>query len=76
MAGAIYHAVSEWKPLGGIDQCGITPGRIGHVFFSPASALKVLEGRPPYWRNNTYSGMWPDLAKPRRVREKNREADL
>jgi len=49
IAGSLYHAVSHWKPVGGQNEIGVTPGRIGHVFFSPKSALEVLEGKPLCW---------------------------
>jgi hypothetical protein len=62
MAGDLYHAVEEWTAAGGVSKDGITPGRIGHVFFSTKAALKALKGRPPNWRNDTFSGQWPNLA--------------
>ena len=68
MAGDLYHGLDEWAAAGNVSRDGITPGRIGHVFFSPKAALKALEGRPPKWRNNTYSGLWPNLAAASMIR--------
>jgi hypothetical protein len=72
MAGDIYHYISEWKPIPGVSEYGITPGRIGHVFFSPKSALDVLHDKPPFWRNVTYSGFWPEASGPRETHRKDK----
>jgi hypothetical protein len=68
LAGSIYHAVETWAPSSSIQKygiTGITPGRIGHVFFSHTSALQILEKEEPGWRNASFSGLWPNLNKPR-----------
>jgi hypothetical protein len=62
MAGDLYHAVDTWTAAGGVSEYDITPGRIGHVFFSTKSALRSLEGRSANWRNDSFSGLWPNLA--------------
>jgi hypothetical protein len=62
LAGSIYHAVAPWKPASGVGLDGITPGRIGHVFFSPKASLERLEGKRKEWRNDTFSGLWPSTS--------------
>jgi hypothetical protein len=64
IAGAIYHGVGKWEPKGKASDELITPGRIGHVFFSPKSALSKLARRRPGWRNYTFSGLWPSSGHP------------
>jgi hypothetical protein len=54
--------MEKWTAEGGVSEHNITPGRIGHAYFSTKAALKALAGRPPNWRNDTFSGKWPDLA--------------
>ncbi|KAG1835848.1 hypothetical protein DFJ58DRAFT_613903, partial [Suillus subalutaceus] len=49
LSGDLYHAVGEWKATPGVSARGITPGRIGNVFFTPADSLRALENRPPRW---------------------------
>src|ERR1700677_3012226 len=66
-AGSIYHTVGCWTPLPGVGSDGITPGRIGNIFFSPKSAMKVLAGKPRGWRNNTFSSLWPSTSAPQPV---------
>jgi len=56
--------VGNWAPKGSATSELVTPGRIGHVFFSPKSALKKLAGRRPGWRNYTFSGLWPSSGHP------------
>lgn len=41
-SSALYHSVGAWKPSVGVRE-GITPGRIGHVFFFPKKSLQNLE---------------------------------
>jgi hypothetical protein len=66
--------VGHWEAKGEAQKNGITPGRIGHVFFSTASALRVLEGKPPGWRNATLSGFWPSSSAPRPVRPRKKNS--
>jgi hypothetical protein len=70
LAGDLYHKVGEWRPSDGVSMDGITPGRIGHAFFSPQSALDVLSTKSPQWRNSTLSGFWPDARAFRKANRK------
>lgn len=58
-AGDLYHAIGPWKPEGGVTSRGITPGRIGNVFFSPAHSLKALKNRRRGWLKSTAGGALP-----------------
>jgi len=64
LAGDLYHGVGEWKPSGKPTGHNITPGRIGHVFFTPARTLEKLWGKPPKWFTSTFGGLWPDVNEP------------
>ena len=59
IAGALYHGVGQWEPKGSATADLVTPGRIGHVFFSQKSALNRLEGKRPYWAVDTCGGVFP-----------------
>ncbi|KAG1851642.1 hypothetical protein F4604DRAFT_1592270 [Suillus subluteus] len=59
LSGDLYHAVGEWKATPGVSARGITPGRIGNVFFTPADSLRALENRPPRWSKKTAGGTLP-----------------
>ena len=69
-AGELYHAVGDWKPSGHVNEYGIVPGRIGHVFFSQKSPLEKLCNHPPGWRNDTYSGFWPSVKQQKQVQKR------
>lgn len=56
--------MGEWKPKGGVTEDGITPGRVGHVHFSPEATLDVLAGKPPGWLENTFGGQLANLDAP------------
>jgi hypothetical protein len=58
-AQVLYHTVEEWNPLGGMTNEKITPGRIGHVFFSPDQSVKALFGKEPGWASHTAGGTVP-----------------
>ncbi|KAG1838800.1 hypothetical protein DFJ58DRAFT_668149 [Suillus subalutaceus] len=58
-AGDLYHAVGPWKAEGGVTSRGITPGRIGNVFFSPAHSLRALKNRKAGWMRHTAGGVLP-----------------
>ncbi|KIK41773.1 hypothetical protein CY34DRAFT_107160 [Suillus luteus UH-Slu-Lm8-n1] len=49
MGGALYHGIGPWKPLPGITEDGITPGRVSNVWFFPHSSFRVLENKEPGW---------------------------
>ncbi|KAG2359430.1 hypothetical protein BDR07DRAFT_1292300 [Suillus spraguei] len=58
-AGDLYHAVGPWEAEGGVTARGITPGRIGNVFFSPAHSLRALKDKKPGWMKSTAGGALP-----------------
>ncbi|KAG1772232.1 hypothetical protein EV702DRAFT_1048697 [Suillus placidus] len=58
-AGDLYHAVGPWKAEGGVTARGITPGRVGNVFFSPAHSLRALKGKSAGWMKSTAGGALP-----------------
>lgn len=60
-SGDLYHVVDTWKPTATMEKGGITPGRVGMVYFSPATALLALEGKPPGWMRDTCGGSAPTL---------------
>jgi hypothetical protein len=62
-AGDLYHAIGDWKPEGGVTASGVTPGRIGHVFFTPAHSLKALKGKEPGWLKKCAGGALPSFQK-------------
>ena len=37
---------------------GVTPGRIGSVFFFPSHRIEVLENKEPGWGRKTDYGRW------------------
>ncbi|KAG1787192.1 uncharacterized protein HD556DRAFT_1213036, partial [Suillus plorans] len=49
MAGALYHAIGNWSPGEGVSEEGITPGRVGNVWFFPRSSYEVLKDKPSGW---------------------------
>ncbi|KAG2063333.1 hypothetical protein BDR04DRAFT_948841, partial [Suillus decipiens] len=59
LSGDLYHAVGDWKPISGVSTGGITPGRVGNVFFSPADSLCALKGKPSRWSKKTAGGTLP-----------------
>ncbi|KAG1769692.1 hypothetical protein EV702DRAFT_954947, partial [Suillus placidus] len=56
MAGALYHAIGKWAPLEGTFPHGITPGRVGNVFFFPHKSYEVLKDKPAGWAFKTAGG--------------------
>jgi hypothetical protein len=62
-AKALYHAVGEWEPKGGVTQENITPGWIGHVFFSHDRSVKDLLGKRENWVSDTAGGMAPSASQ-------------
>ncbi|KAG1836508.1 P-loop containing nucleoside triphosphate hydrolase protein [Suillus subalutaceus] len=59
-AGDLYHAVGPWKAEGGVTARGITPGRIGNVFFSPAHSLQALKDKSAGWMKSTAGGAFSE----------------
>lgn len=55
-AGLLYHSVGRWYPMDGVGPENVTPGRIGHVFFSPEKSLDTLRGRSKGWGKDTLFG--------------------
>lgn len=49
MAGALYHAIGNWSPGEGVSEEGITPVRVGNVWFFPHSSYEVLKDKPSGW---------------------------
>ncbi|KAG1785180.1 uncharacterized protein HD556DRAFT_1192503, partial [Suillus plorans] len=49
MAGALYHSIGDWTPQPGVSGDGITPGRIGNVWFFPRSSFELLKDKPAGW---------------------------
>ncbi|KAG2336744.1 hypothetical protein BDR05DRAFT_896331 [Suillus weaverae] len=58
-AGDLYHAIGPWKAEGGVTARGITPGRVGNVFFSPAHSLRALKDKSAGWMKSTAGGALP-----------------
>ncbi|TFK65352.1 hypothetical protein BDN72DRAFT_773420 [Pluteus cervinus] len=56
-AGRLSHKVTTWKPTA-YYPAGITPGRIGTVFFFPKHSLQKLCGKPPGWGLDTGYGRY------------------
>jgi hypothetical protein len=56
MAGALYHSIGEWTPAPGVSEDGLTPGRIGNVWFFPHSSYEVLKNKPANWALKTAGG--------------------
>lgn len=56
MSGALYHAIGQWAPGQGISDEGITPGRIGNVFFFPHASYEFLKDKPEGWCTQTVGG--------------------
>jgi hypothetical protein len=62
LAGDLYHAVEFWEPSQGpANSDGVTPGRVGFVFFSPEKSLKALKGKEKGWFRATFGGAWPSV---------------
>jgi hypothetical protein len=61
LAGDLYHAVEFWEPSGPVNDDGVTPGRVGFVFFSPEKSLKALKGKEKGWFRATFGGAWPSV---------------
>jgi hypothetical protein len=59
LSGDLYHAVGDWKAISGVSTRGITPGRVGNVFFTPADSLHALKGKLPRWSKKTAGGFLP-----------------
>ena len=60
-SGDLYHGVSPWRPIGGVKENGVTPGRVAHVFFSPSASLALLEDKPRDWLRGRFMGILPDI---------------
>ncbi|KIY62270.1 hypothetical protein CYLTODRAFT_361730, partial [Cylindrobasidium torrendii FP15055 ss-10] len=56
MAGALYHKVARWVPVGNREN-GMAPGRVGHVFFFPRDSFRILQDKPPDWCKKTNGGI-------------------
>ncbi|KAG2109525.1 hypothetical protein DEU56DRAFT_920321 [Suillus clintonianus] len=56
MAGALYHSIGEWTPAPGVSKDGLTPGRIGNVWFFPHSSYEVLKDKPANWALQSAGG--------------------
>ncbi|KAF6755994.1 hypothetical protein DFP72DRAFT_1067298 [Ephemerocybe angulata] len=56
MAGQLYHAVEEWKPVASTGNESLTPGRASTVCFFPKLAYARLKGKRPKWNADTLSG--------------------
>ncbi|KAJ3500114.1 hypothetical protein NLJ89_g9936 [Agrocybe chaxingu] len=61
----LHHEVEEFSP--GIQtpemmELGLTPGRIGTVFFFPKLSLHHLKGKPKGWGKRTGFGNWSNLS--------------
>jgi hypothetical protein len=56
MSGALYHAIGQWAPGRGVSDEGITPGRIGNVFFFPHASYEFLKDKPEGWCTQTVGG--------------------
>lgn len=65
LAGDLYHAVGKWKPVGTVDDEGLTPGRISHVYFTPEASFNDLIDKPPNWSKRTVGGRFPSSATQR-----------
>ncbi|KDQ49258.1 hypothetical protein JAAARDRAFT_51809 [Jaapia argillacea MUCL 33604] len=59
MSSSLYHSIGDWKAVGQKSVNDVTPGRIGHVFFTHSATLKLLQDKPPGWNINTLSGNRP-----------------
>lgn len=49
MVGALYYVIDKQVLLEGVFPHGITPGRVGNVFFSSHKSYKVLKNKPAGW---------------------------
>ncbi|KAJ8083275.1 hypothetical protein PM082_009147 [Marasmius tenuissimus] len=58
-ASKIFHTVGHWEALPMTMEDGITPGRIGTVFFFPESSLDEPQGKEPGWALKTNYGRTP-----------------
>jgi hypothetical protein len=63
LSGQVYHQVAEWKPAPSPPASGLSPGRIGNVFFFPQASYEKLKGRPSKWNIVTSSGISPDATR-------------
>jgi hypothetical protein len=65
LAADLYHVIGPWYiPKGAkVSAEGLTPGRVGNVFFSPASSLAFLKDREEGWFKATLGGALPSSHK-------------
>ena len=77
-AGKLAHKVEYWQPTrGGSD--GLTPGRIGTVFFFPKHSLDILKDKPPSWGLDTGYGRYEcglTFGQPRQSSSGNKEGGI
>lgn len=55
----LTHAVSEWTPVGGVNEYGVAPGRVAHIYFNHKSSVEALKGRGRDYMIQTAGGMQP-----------------
>ncbi|TFK59825.1 hypothetical protein BDN72DRAFT_780214, partial [Pluteus cervinus] len=69
-AGRLTHKVTNWKPSPHYPP-GVTPGRVGTVFFFPKHSLDQLRGKPYHWGIKTGYGRYDCNMQfaPRRIQE-------
>ncbi|KDR65806.1 hypothetical protein GALMADRAFT_148389 [Galerina marginata CBS 339.88] len=62
LSGQLYHRVGDWEPLlmKKNQAHGLTPGRIGNVFFFPKTSYDVLKNKSPGWNKATMTGKTAD----------------
>lgn len=65
LAADLYHVIGPWHiPQDAkVSAEGLTPGRVGNVFFSPASSLTFLKDRGEGWFKDTLAGTLPSSHK-------------
>ncbi|KAG2045640.1 hypothetical protein BDR06DRAFT_1015446 [Suillus hirtellus] len=65
LAADLYHGIGPWNiPQNAkVSPEGLTPGRVGNVFFSPASSLAFLKDQEEGWFKDTLAGTLPSSRK-------------
>ncbi|KAK1230754.1 hypothetical protein PQX77_006146 [Marasmius sp. AFHP31] len=61
-ASKIFHTIGKWEALPMKATDGISPGRIGTVFYFPESSLKEMRDKEPGWALSTNYGRTPSSA--------------